>query len=449
MHQASTSHVAATDLSLPSGMHLSRVIYRSRALRPFSIADLHALTEASRQRNSREHITGVVLYDNERFYQWLEGPDLSIERVMQSIRQDPRHTDVEVLDRSASPVRSFAGWSMKLAAPQSSALGWLPDAIHPPLDMVENLHARPNDAATLLVKLVAVSARVVEEVPPKIGYRQSPEPVLRQVFLSAVVPELMRAGVVRFGQGQITEDARCRDLADSLVAGALDIVPAWLVPLRGEGNSLGHLAANLFEPVARRLGDLWADDICSEFDVTFALCRLQSLVRLLSAPCATHPAGAVKPRILIAPEPGELHRLGATLDRMILESTGWTPVSAYPDDDATLDEILSRGWFDVLDLSLSMAFRREQDLPRLARTIAEARRASRNPSMVVVVSGRIFAEQSGAAQRVGADAAHVSARGVNRTILRTLTSHQRPGGHMSPAPFWTQTELAGASRLVA
>jgi hypothetical protein len=431
MRHASTSHVAAPDVFPLESLLLSRVVYRSQAMRAFSVAELHALTEAARQRNAQENITGVVVYDNGRFYQWLEGPDANVERVMQSIRRDPRHGDVEILDRSASAVRSFAGWSMKLAAPPNSPFGWIPDAVQAPGDVIEDLHARPSDAVTLFVKLVSVSARVLEEPASNLRRRGSVVPVLKQVFLTAVVPELMRARSMPFGHGGMGTDARCVELAESLVGGDFDSVLDWLAPLQTEGSSLGHLAASLFEPVARRLGDLWSDDACNEFDVTWALCRLQSLVRLLSAPCSTHLPGLLKPRILIAPEPGELHRLGAALDRIILEAAGWTPVSAYPDDNATLDDILSRGWFDVLDLSLSMAFRREQDLPRVAETIAEARRASRNPAMVVVVGGRIFAEQSGAGQRVGADAAHATARGVNRTILRTLSARRRADAGIS------------------
>jgi len=125
--------------------------------------------------------------------------------------------------------------------------------------------------------------------------------------------------------------------------------------------------------------------------------------------------------VLIAPEPGELHRLGAALDSAVLARAGWAPQSAFPEHDNALSDIVSATWFDVLDLSLSPAFRREQELPRLTKTIAEARRASRNPGLVVVVGGRIFLEEASAGAEVGADNASATAQNVNRTILRTIS----------------------------
>jgi hypothetical protein len=423
MRQASTPNYAANVFSVALGMPLSRVVYRSRAARPFSITDLRDLTEAAQEHNARENITGVVVYDNDRFYQWLEGPNDSVERLMHRINHDPRHMDVEVLDRSPSPVRSFAGWSMKLAVPHTQSFAPLPDAIDAPADIVQGLHARPCDASALLVKLVSLSARLVTEKRPDAPRRPTSSRVLTHVFLSEVVPHLVR-GAGLPGQERLVPDARFRDLAESLVSEDLDAALAWLAPLQEDGRSLGQLAASLFEPVARRLGDLWADDICSEFDVTFGLCQLQTLVRLLSAPCPNTTPVARGPRTLIAPEPGELHRLGAVLDRIILESAGWAPVCAYPEDDAALYNLLSDNWFDVLDLSLSTAFRREQDVPRVANTIAQARHASQNPALMVTVGGRLFTEQSTAGVQVGADVAHTTARGVNRTILRTLSAQE-------------------------
>ena len=77
-------------------------------------------------------------------------------------------------------------------------------------------------------------------------------------------------------------------------------------------------------------------------------------------------------------------------------------------------------WFDVLDLSLSAAFRREHWLPRLRNTISAARHASRNPALVVVVGGRLFAEHLAVGAEVGADAASTTAVQVDKAIMGRL-----------------------------
>jgi len=104
----------------------------------------------------------------------------------------------------------------------------------------------------------------------------------------------------------------------------------------------------------------------------------------------------------------------------VLRHAGWTPQCEYPSDDKALQDILAATWFDVLDLSLSAAFRREHWLPRLTNTIANARRASRNAALLVIVGGRIFGEVGTAGALVGADSANISACHVEHSVLQGL-----------------------------
>jgi methanogenic corrinoid protein MtbC1 len=382
---------------------------------------------SSQRRNGREGITGLMLYDNDRFFQWLEGPLDRVERLMAAIRTDPRHTDVEVLNTQPAEMRTFGAWTMKLAAPVPAVASWIPDVIQPPADIVDDLRRRPEAAPALLVKLVAATARVVEAVPletvAQMPLNRKASAILKNLFVASVIPQLTRATSAYPARGAPAAHRRAHELAELLVATDQAAALELLGELQADGGAIGKLAATLFEPAARSLGDLWGEDFCSEFDVTVGLCRMQTAVRLLTAGCAPRaPSRLHRPLVLIAPEPGELHRLGAALDRTVLEYAGWEPHCEYPTDDNALDELLNATWFDVLDLSLSAAFRREQSLPKLRETIAQARRASRNPALVVVVGGRMFNEEKAAGQAVGADGSTATALNVNRSILRTLTA---------------------------
>jgi hypothetical protein len=183
----------------------------------------------------------------------------------------------------------------------------------------------------------------------------------------------------------------------------------------------------LFEPAARHLGDLLHDDQYSELDVTLGLCCLQTAIRTLSAGVPPQcPADYSAPVVLVVPEPGEPHSFTAFLDSEFLWNAGWAPQVEYPGSDQELQIMLSTSWFDVLDLSLSTALRRGHWLSRMSRTVALARRASRNPNLVVVVSGRAFAECEDAHQTVGADAGVTGALQLKQVITRSLK-----GGHDS------------------
>jgi len=399
--------------------------------------DLFELTEASQLRNGREGITGLMLYDNNQFFQWLEGPLDRVDRLMDSIRADRRHTSVEVLNKQDADMRTFAEWSMKLAAPGPASAAWKADVIEPPPEIVEGLRARPDAAPALLVKLVSVTAKMVESVPldtvAEMPFNQKAASVLKNIFISAVVPQLSRAHAAPHASRLPSASTRAGELAELLVAAdqasALDLIEE----IQADGAAIGLLAATLFEPAARSLGDLWSEDFCSELDVTIGLCRLQAAVRLLTAGCAPRrPSRARQPIVLIAPGPGELHQLGAALDRTVLENAGWSPQSEYASDEHALDDVLAAKWFDVLDLTLSPAFRRESILPKLAETIAQARLASRNPGLVVVVGGRMFNEEKAAGLAVGADGSNASSLNVNRSILRTISATRSPTPEATP-----------------
>ncbi len=404
---------------------LAAIVYRSRAVRALSPAELHELTRVAQARNSREAVTGLMLYDNENFFQWLEGPAPAVASVMDSIVADHRHTDVEILDRRAADTRVFADWSMKLATPGPVMTSWRRDVIEPPREIVEALRAQPKTAPALLVRLVAenaskVAARAADPVSHR-ALNQKTAAILRNVFLASVLPRLGLDGDGSAQGGLPDPSPRAAELAELLVAADQQAASDLIAELGASGARIGQLSAALLEPTARSLGDLWSEDMCSEFDVTLALCRMQTAARLLdSAYSQRRDARLAHPVVLIAPEPGELHRLGAALDGSVLRNVGWTPRCEYPADDNSLHDLLSSTWIDVLDLSLSAAFRRDHVLAQLARTISEARLASRNPGLVVVVGGRVFAEERTAGAAVGADGANVTAMNVNRSILNTL-----------------------------
>jgi methanogenic corrinoid protein MtbC1 len=417
---------------------ISAVVYRSRAVRSLAPPDLHALTEVAQSRNAREAVTGLMLYDGGSFFQWLEGPAEGVGRVMNSIRRDPRHTDIEVLNDAPVPSRRFSDWSMKLATPGSMAIAASPDVLKAPAAIVEDLRQRPDAAPVLLVKLVEMSAAEaadlsMDEAIAQLPLQERVATLLKSVVLSTVIPRVAD-GCEKLPQQPVPRQALARqahprtaELASLLIAADQNAAVELISELLGARHGTASLHGTLFEPAARRLGDLWGEDECSEFDVTLGLCRLQSALRLLADDRAHRLArGAERPLVLIAPVPGELHRIGAAMDNSVLQGAGWSPQCEYPADDAALDALLAGTWFDVLDLSLSAAFRREHLLPQIAQTIAHARLASRNPALVVVVGGRVFAEESNAGAQVGADMASTTSVNVDRAIMRMLTTSRTP-----------------------
>jgi hypothetical protein len=320
--------------------------YRSRATSPLSESQLGDLQHSAAARNRAESITGMMVYNDDRFFQWLEGPPASIARIWSSISRDPRHVDIEALSVHSAPSRLFANWSLKLTTGQGDPLIG---------DLTAAALSSTNTAAERLAALAIAT-----------------EPTEARLLLLAA---------------------------------------------HAEFRSISALTELLIEPAARCLGDLWADDDCGEYEVTLGLCRLQTFLREVAADSvqqhSEHPLV-----VLVAPLPGEIHMLGATLDAEALWHAGHDTRVRFPSTEQALERIVATNWFDAVDLSLSPAFTREHRIDRMSHIIDSVRRASKNPALVVIAGGRAFYDRTASSADVHADGSSTSAAHLSDDITR-------------------------------
>jgi hypothetical protein len=138
---------------------------------------------------------------------------------------------------------------------------------------------------------------------------------------------------------------------------------------------------------------------------------------------------AIRPghAVLIAPEPGESHGLGAAMASELFWRDGWDVSCEFPSSDAHLGQLLKDRWFDVLELSSSTALARDHRLAAISVTIRAAHAASQNPALMIIVDGRAFIERPQAYLDIGADAGCV-------TVVEALpAAHRLLSGVTQPA----------------
>lgn len=63
-------------------------------------------------RNAHNNITGLLLYQQGFFLQYLEGPPDQVRTVFARIGQDHRHEDVELISEEVLMERRFPHWTM-------------------------------------------------------------------------------------------------------------------------------------------------------------------------------------------------------------------------------------------------------------------------------------------------------------------------------------------------
>lgn len=93
-------------------MELSALCYMSSVTHTPTQGEIDALLRRARWRNERESVTGVLLYSEGSFLQYIEGPDAGLERVFAAILKDPLHEHIFELLSEPISERQFARWSM-------------------------------------------------------------------------------------------------------------------------------------------------------------------------------------------------------------------------------------------------------------------------------------------------------------------------------------------------
>ena len=419
--QSSRTKGAASQLPPP---HLATIAYRSKAIAPLSEGQLHDLLQTCRANNRKSGLTGLLIYDEGKFFQWLEGHPDQLASMWDAIRHDQRHADIELIGQQPVPLRFFGDWDMRLSVRGPDQFGRSEGVSQVPAGLMDSLFRRPLGLPGVQAELSPLAADMRAQhaqaanrsLPP--GALRGANPTLLNAIQTVVVPQLIaRHSPCR--EMLLPVDLRVGELVRQLTCADPQAGRNLIEAFYAETHSLRTLCSNLIEPAARGLGDLWQADECEEIDVTIGLSRLQSAVRETSAGKVA-PSVLHAPTVLVVPQPGEIHLLGAVLDAESLYRQGWLPQAEFPSSDNALEDMVSNTWFDALDLTLSTAFRREHWLPRVADTIARVRAASRNPALVIIAGGRVFAESPGKASQVCADAQSSTASDVAPLILQSL-----------------------------
>lgn len=92
--------------------HMIGLTYISMAIQPITPDILENILRISRQFNSQHAITGVLLYRDIFFVQYLEGMAQDVDGLFASIANDPLHTNVTLLYRDCIEERIFPNWWM-------------------------------------------------------------------------------------------------------------------------------------------------------------------------------------------------------------------------------------------------------------------------------------------------------------------------------------------------
>jgi len=92
---------------------LSFFLYSSRLAPDCDPSEVGAIVKVAREFNALHGISGILVFDGERFTQYIEGPESEVATLVTNLAKDRRHTDFLQLNAGDDlQERRYATWSM-------------------------------------------------------------------------------------------------------------------------------------------------------------------------------------------------------------------------------------------------------------------------------------------------------------------------------------------------
>lgn len=97
----------------PMSTPLSFFLYSSRLAPDCDPAEVGAIVKVAREFKALHGISGILVFDGERFTQYIEGPEGEVAALVTNLAKDRRHTDFLQLNAGDDlQERRYATWSM-------------------------------------------------------------------------------------------------------------------------------------------------------------------------------------------------------------------------------------------------------------------------------------------------------------------------------------------------
>lgn len=92
---------------------LQSYFYHSQLAPEHDASCVSSIIKTARSFNAINGITGILIFDGERFCQYFEGPEPAVHDLYNRIQEDPRHTVITtILSGPLSGPRLFDRWAM-------------------------------------------------------------------------------------------------------------------------------------------------------------------------------------------------------------------------------------------------------------------------------------------------------------------------------------------------
>ena len=96
----------------PNAIPLYALCYSSTATHLLTRQELDSVLVSARKRNLESQVTGILLFLEGKFMQYMEGPLDSLNEIFALIKHSPLHHQIVELGIRPIPLRQYGEWSM-------------------------------------------------------------------------------------------------------------------------------------------------------------------------------------------------------------------------------------------------------------------------------------------------------------------------------------------------
>ena len=129
---------------------IESLVYVSSATKLLNYEETMYLLKRARERNKEYGITGVLLYIDGNFMQYIEGPKDNLDIIYKIICDDKQHTGIILVSQETIEDRQFGDWAMAFQTKDFEGVVGSPGE-RTLIDMVLNLPGtNPSEARILL-----------------------------------------------------------------------------------------------------------------------------------------------------------------------------------------------------------------------------------------------------------------------------------------------------------
>lgn len=177
---------------------------------------------------------------------------------------------------------------------------------------------------------------------------------------------------------------------------AVAVVQSWC----SAGFDLEDVYLDGLVPTARLLGEWWCADRIDFAEVTIGVHCLQQILYEFSPQFLSQTDRKTNGyRAIFFSTPKSQHSFGTVMLCEFFRRSGWEVTSMAIDSDAVVLEELSRQWVDIAGFSICS----DRGVEALKRLIVEARQASINPNMQLMIGGPMVELDPDLLATLGAD----------------------------------------------